>query len=106
MKVDTTTLVPVSSVVASVLLLLAGKTRIFELIALIASAAWLLVTLDVFDWPLKHRYLGMDMVIGGVLLICGIAVYLKTENKREVTASTVISILGGVLLLAALARLT
>jgi hypothetical protein len=31
-------------------------------------------------------------------------VYLKTSNKREVTASTVVTILGGMLFVTALAR--
>jgi hypothetical protein len=105
MKIDTTILLPVAAVVASILLLLAGKQRIFEIIALVASAAWLLVELAVFAWPLKHAYASPGMVIGGALLVSGVAVYLNTQNKREVTASTVLSILGGVLVVGALARL-
>jgi hypothetical protein len=105
MRFDTTTLLPISAVVASVLLLLAGRQRIFEIIALAASAAWLLVELNVFNWPFTHRYASPGIVLGGALLVSGIIVYLNTSNKREVTAATVVSILGGVLVLPALSHL-
>ncbi len=101
MKIDTTVMIPVAAVVASVLLLVSGKKRLFEILALIASGVWLLVTLGVFAWPLAHRYATLDIVIGATLLITGVAVYLGTDNKREVTSSTVIAILGGVLLVGA-----
>ncbi len=105
MKIDTTILVPVAAVVSSVLLLLAGRKRIVEVIALAASAMWLVVQLGLVKWPLDHRYATLGMVIGAILLVTGVAVYLKTQNKREVTASTVLAILGGTLVVGALARL-
>jgi hypothetical protein len=100
MKIDTGALQPVVAVVSSVLLLLAGRQRIFEIIALIASGVWLAVTIGVFKWPLSGVKPGL--AIGGTLLVCGVFVYLKTSNKREVTASTVIAILGGILVFGAL----
>lgn len=105
MKVDTTVLLPVAALVSSVLLLMAGKLRVFELIAVIASAVWLAVQLGLFSWPLTNRNASPPMVLGAALVICGVAVYLKTSNKREVTASTVVTILGGVLVVGALAHL-
>jgi hypothetical protein len=105
MKIDTTTLIPVAAVVSSLLLLFAGKQRIFELIALAASIAWLALELGLYAWPLTHKYATPGIVIGGALLVTGIGVYLNTHNKREVTASTVLSILGGVLVVGALSRL-
>lgn len=104
MKIDATILVPVAAVVSSLLLLFAGRKRIPEVIALVASGVWLVVQLGLVRWPLQHRYLTLGMVIGAILLVTGVAVYLKTENKREVTASTVIAILGGTLVVGALAR--
>jgi hypothetical protein len=100
MKLDTTILLPVAAVVASVLLLAVGKKRIFEGIALVASAMWLLVELAVFAWPIKAA--SHALVLGGTLLVTGVLVYLATDNKREVTASTVLAILGGVLVVGAL----
>ena len=44
-------------------------------------------------------------MIGTTLLVTGVLVYLNTSNKREVTASTVIAILGGTLLMPALNHL-
>lgn len=105
MKVDTTVLLPVAALVSSVLLLMAGKLRVFELIAVIASAVWLAVQLGLFTWPLTNRNASPPMVLGAALVIAGVAVYLKTSNKREVTASTVVTILGGVLVVGALAHL-
>jgi len=103
MKVDVAILLPVTAVVASVLLLLAGKKRVFELIAVVASGVWLAVQMGMFKWPIK----GVDsrLVIGGTLLATGVLVYLNTGNKREVTASTVLAILGGVLVVGALGTL-
>jgi hypothetical protein len=56
-------------------------------------------------WPLNHRFASLGMVIGATLLVTGVAVYLRTHNKREVTASTVVAILGGTLVAGALAHL-
>lgn len=100
MKIDTGLVQPVAAVVSSVLLLIAGRQRVFEVIALIASGVWLAITLALFKWPLTGVKPGL--AIGGALLLSGLVVYLKTDNKREVTASTVIAILGGILLFAAL----
>jgi hypothetical protein len=103
MKIDTGVLLPVTAVVASALLVLAGKKRVFELVALIASGVWLAMQLRIFTWPLKDVSPGF--VIGGTLVVTGILVYLNTGNKREVTAATVIAILGGVLVVGALGTL-
>jgi hypothetical protein len=101
MKMDASAIQPVAAVVSSVLLLLAGKQRIFEIIALIASGVWLAYAVGLISkWPLSG--VNQGLVIGGVLLVCGVIVYLKTSNKREVTASTVIAILGGILVFNAL----
>jgi uncharacterized membrane protein YjjP (DUF1212 family) len=105
MKIDATVLLPVAAVVSSVLLLMAGKLRVFEVIALIASGVWLALQLDLFNWPIKNANASPPMVLGAALVVAGIAVYLNTSNKREVTASTVVTILGGMLLVNALARL-
>ena len=100
MTINTTVLIPVAAVVASVLLLMAGKKRVFEMIALVASCVWLAVQLGFLNWPLPA--ISQGVVIGGALLVAGLFVYLSTSNKREVTASTVLAILGGVLLVNAL----
>lgn len=105
MHIDATILIPVAAVVASALLFMAGRKRVLEVIALVASAIWLAVSLGVMKWPLDHRLASLGMVIGGTLLVTGVAVYLRTHNKREVTASTVLAILGGTLVVGALAVL-
>ena len=105
MQIDTTVLIPVAAVVSSVLLLVAGRVRVFEILALVASSIWLAMQLAIFSWPLHHRFASPGIILGGTLLVCGIVVYLSTSNKREVTASTVIAILGGVLILPALNQL-
>jgi hypothetical protein len=102
MKIDTTTLLPVAALVSSVLLLAAGKQRIFEVLALIASLAWLVLELGFLTWPFGQRFATPGIVLGGALLASGLIVYLNTDNKREVTAATVIGILGGVLLVGAM----
>jgi hypothetical protein len=103
MKIDTMILLPAAAVVSSVLLLLAGRKRIFELLAVIASATWLALQLGLVRWPIKG--VSHTLVIGGTLLVTGLIVYLKVTNKREVTASTVVAILGGVLVAGSLGQL-
>ncbi len=105
MKVDTTILLPVTAVVASVLLLLAGRTRVLEIVAVVASGAWLALQLQLFAWPLKGTYLSPGVILGGAMVAVGVIVYLKTTNKREVTCATALAILGGMLLVTALGRL-
>jgi len=61
------------------------------------------IRVRVFSWPIKNVNSGL--VIGGTLLVTGVIVYLKTSNKREVTASTVLAILGGILVVGALGTL-
>jgi hypothetical protein len=100
MKIDSALLLPVASVVASGLLLVAGKTRVFEALAALGSLLWLLIALHLFNWPISS--VSPTLVIGATLLISGLMVYLNTDNKREVTASTVVGILGGVQLVAAM----
>jgi len=99
---NTMLLLPITAVVASVMLMLAGKKRIVELIAVIASAVWLAISLGVIAWPLKVASQGL--VIGGTLLVTGVLVYLRVRNKREVTASTALIILGGILVAMWLSR--
>ncbi len=103
MEINWGIVLPATAVVSSVLLLLAGRARIFEVLAIIASGAWLGLQLDLFNWPIKNVHPGL--VLGGLLMVAGIAVYLNTSNKREVTASTVLAILGGVLVVGALPTL-
>src|SRR5688500_14242163 len=105
MKIDTMILLPVAAVVASVLLFLAGRKRVSEVLALVASGVWLAVELVLFAWPLTHKFGSPGLVIGGCLVVAGVVVYLSTSNKREVTASTALAILGGVLVVGALGRL-
>lgn len=105
MKIDTTVLLPVTALVASVLLLLAGRKRVLEIVAVAASAGWLALQLQMFSWPLKHEFLTPGMVLGGALVVCGVLVYLKTSNKREVTCATALAILGGMLVVNSLGRL-
>ena len=105
MKIDTTILLPVIAVVASVLLLMAGRQRVFEVLLVVASGAWLLLQLGIFNWPLHHEYGSSGIVIGGVLLVGSLFIYLKTDNKREVTSATALAIMGGTMLLAALNKL-
>lgn len=103
MKIDAMILLPVAALVSSVLLLLAGRKRIFELIAVIASGVWLALHMGIFKWPLKG--VSQGLVLGGTLLAMGVIVYLKVKNKREVTASTVVAILGGIMLVGSLGQL-
>jgi len=63
------------------------------------------VQLGIFTWPLKSTTTSAPMLLGLTLLVCGVLVYLRTSNKREVTATTVLAILGGVLVAGALAHL-
>jgi hypothetical protein len=103
MKIDPMILLPAAAVVSSVLLLLAGRKRVIEIIAVIASGAWLALQLGLVAWPIKG--VSQALVIGGTLLATGVIVYLKVTNKREVTASTVVAILGGILVVGSLHQL-
>ncbi len=94
---------PVAALVASVLLYLSGKQRVWEIVAIVASGIWLAMVLGVFAWPLKG--VSPRLAIGAALALAGVLVYLRTSNKREVTAATIVTLLGGTMLLGALGHL-
>lgn len=100
MKIDTNDIQPLAAVISSVLLLLAARQRVVEIIALIASCVWLAIALGIFKWPISGVKPGL--AIGVTLLISGIILHLRTSTKREVTAATVITVLGGILVFMAL----
>lgn len=94
---------PVAALAASVLLFLGGRRRVWEIVAIVASGVWLAMVLRIFAWPLKGVSPGL--AIGAALAVAGVMVYLRTSNKREVTAATIVTLLGGILLLGALGHL-
>lgn len=94
---------PVAALVASILLLLAGRRSVWEIVAIVASGLWLAIATGTFAWPLKGVSSGL--VIGAALALAGVMVYLRTSNKREVTAATIVTLLGSILLLGALRQL-
>lgn len=100
MKIDTSDIQPLAAVISSVILLLAARQRVVEIIALIASSVWLALALGIFKWPISGVKPGL--AIGAALLISGIILHLRTSTKREVTAATVITVLGGILVFKAL----
>lgn len=95
MYIDVKLLLPVAAMVSAVLLFFSGRRRVFEVLGLIASGVWLAIAIGVLRWPLPQ--VPQRLVLGATLLVAGVAAYLTTHDKREVTASTVLAILGGVL---------
>jgi hypothetical protein len=94
------TVLVVAALVASVVLLMQIKARLFPAIALAASGLEALLVFRVLKFSLGS--INLMLVLGGALVVAGVAVWMKTSSKMPVTAATTVAVVGAVQVLGAL----
>jgi hypothetical protein len=93
-----TTVMILAALGASVVLVMQLKARLFPVIALAASALEALLAFRVFKLSFSH----MGLILGGALVVAGVAIWMKTGSKTPVTAATTVMLVGAIQVLAAL----
>jgi hypothetical protein len=104
MNINLTTALITSALVGSILLALKPPGgRLVPAIALVASAIAALMAYKIIQ--LSAPKLRLDVVIPGVLVVAGGLLWSRSATKPAITAATVVTIAGAILLLGALRAL-
>jgi Na+/proline symporter len=90
----------VTALLASLLLALGRAERLFSLVALAVSAIEALIVFDVITF--KVRPFRLDIVFPAALVIAGGICWSRLSTKGQVTAATVVTLVGLIQLLTAL----
>src|SRR5262245_32216417 len=85
---------------ASIVLLMQVKARLFPVIALGASGLEALLAFRVVKFSAGG--VNLFLVLGGALIVAGLAVWMKTNGKVPVTAATAVALVGAVQVVSAL----
>jgi hypothetical protein len=90
-------LAPLLALAAALLLVVRIPARLFPVLALVASALEVLRTMAILN--LKVPVVGAAPLFAAVMVIGGAGSWLKTTGKVPVTAATVVTLVGALLLL-------
>jgi len=85
---------------SSIYLLLQFSDRLWPILAVIASGVLLLLAMGLMSLSLaKFR---IDVILPAVLVLSGVMCWMKVSTKGTITASTIVTLIGTLMLLAAL----
>ena len=90
----------VTAFAASLLLALGRAERVFSVIALVVSGIEALIVFDVITFKVKPFRL--DLVFPALLVVAGLVCWSRLSTKGQVTAATIVSLVGVIQLLTAL----
>lgn len=100
MHVETHTALVVTALVASIVLAMPKGDRLYPAIALLGA---LIETLIVFHAiTISVRWLRMDLLLGGMLLVGGGITWARTSGKTGIAAATVVTMIGALQVFSAL----
>jgi hypothetical protein len=94
------TIVILVALAASLLLLLRARARLWPAIATAASGLEAAFALGLVNFSLKGVPLGL--ILAAMLTGTGVMIWLRASDKSQITAATVIALVGAVQLLTAL----
>ena len=100
MMIDFNTALVACALLAAVLLVMGGGSRLVPMIALVACALEALIAFHVIQ--LSTAKLRIDVILPAVLVVTGGLSWSRSSSKSAITASTVIAIVGLIQLLHAL----
>jgi len=89
-----------AALAASLLLVFQIKQRVVPLVAAAASGVEALFAFHILKFSVKGLNLGL--VLGGVLVVTGALLWMRTSVKTHVTAATVIALVGAIQVLTAI----
>jgi len=98
--VTPSTVLAVLALVASVVLLMQKASKIFAIVAVVASGLEVLMAFHVFRLSVTRIPLGL--VLGAALAIAGVILYSKVHAKVAVACATVITLAGALQVLASI----
>jgi hypothetical protein len=87
-----TTVLACIAVVAALVMTIQHRPLVFPIIALVVSGLEALMALHVLHFSIANLPLGL--IFGGVLVVAGAMVYLKTSGKSVIAAATVVVVVG------------
>ena len=90
----------IAAFVASLVLVLQVKARLFPVIALIVSGIELLFAFHIVHFGV--RGLNLSLIFGAALAVCGGVLWMRTGGKAHVTCATVITLVGAIQLFSAI----
>jgi hypothetical protein len=93
-------LLVLGAVVASLLMLTAGRARLFAIAGVAAAATEALLIFGIIQ--LRIAGLNTMLILSAALLVAGLAVWLQSGEKTAVTAATVVALVGALQLAGAL----
>lgn len=94
------TILVLVALAASVLLFFRAGSRLWPLIALVASGLEAALAFHVLSLSLKG--VPIPLILGGALAAGGVLTWLGSESKDVVSAATAVALIGGMQVLAAL----
>jgi len=100
MTIDFGTALVVCALIASVILVMQGGSRLVPLIALVACALEALIVFHLIQ--LSSAKLRIDVILPAVLVVTGAIAWSRAATKSAITAATVITLVGLIRLLHAL----
>jgi hypothetical protein len=90
----------VTALCASLLLALGRAERLFSIVALVVSGIEALIVFDVVTF--KVRPFRLDIVFPAALVVAGAICWSRLSTKGQVTAATIVTLVGSIQLLTAL----
>ena len=85
-------LLTVVALAASILLVLKVPSRLFPVIALVATAVEVLRAFGIFSF--KVPVIGAALLFGGAMVVGGVGSWIKASNKVPVTAAVLVALVG------------
>lgn len=85
-------LLTVVALAASILLMLKASSRLFPVIALVASAIEVLRAFGIVSF--KVPVIGAALLFGGAMVVGGVGSWIRASNKVPVTAAVLVALVG------------
>jgi hypothetical protein len=93
MHIQTSTALIVVALVSSVVLLLEKSERTISLVALIAAGIDALLAFGLMSLSLAR--FRIDVMLPGLLVVCGVIAWARSSSKSAITAATLLTVVGG-----------
>ena len=90
----------VVALVASILLVMRFKSRLYPVVAAIVAGLEVALALGLVSFGIKG--ISLTLVLGAILLVAGVLCFLKASGKTSIASSTVVTFVGAIQVIGAL----